>query len=77
VGTWALVSVLAQPGGTKTEPFGPNPSGTLVFGSDGRYALIFLRRDLPKVVSNNHASQTADEGRERWLGLSEQQRALR
>ena len=47
----------------KIEAFGPNPSGTLVFGSDGRYALIFLRRDLPKIAANDRLSQTADESR--------------
>ena len=63
VGTWTLVSSVVQQGGTKTDTFGPNPSGTLVFGSDGHYALIFLRRDLPKVASNNRTSETPDESR--------------
>jgi len=43
--------------------FGPDPSGTLMFGSDGHYALIFLQRDLPKILSNNRISQTAEESR--------------
>jgi len=63
VGTWALVSVVIQSGDVKLDPFGPNPSGTFVFGSDGRYALIFLQRDLPKILSNNRISQTAEESR--------------
>ena len=63
VGTWTLVSTGSQQGGTKTDTFGPDPSGTLVFGSDGHYALIFLRRDLPKVASNNRTSETPDESR--------------
>ena len=63
VGTWTLVSAVVQQGGTKTDTFGPNPSGTLMFGSDGHYALIFLRRDLPKVASNNRTSETPDESR--------------
>ena len=63
VGTWTLVSTVTQQGGTKTDTFGPDPSGTLVFGSDGHYALIFLRRDLPKVASNNRTSETPDESR--------------
>src|SRR3954466_4351898 len=63
VGTWTLVSTVTQQGGTKTDTFGPDPSGTLIFGSDGHYALIFLRRDLPKVLSNNRISQTAEESR--------------
>jgi hypothetical protein len=63
VGTWTLVSTVVQLGDTKMDVFGPDPSGTLVFDSNGRYALIFLRRDLPKIASNNRLSQTADESR--------------
>src|ERR1700712_138641 len=63
VGTWTLVSAVAQQDGTKTDTFGPNPSGTLMFGSDGRYALIFLRGDLPKLASNNRMAGTPDENR--------------
>jgi len=61
VGTWTLVSTVSQQGGTKTDTLGPNPSGTLVFGSDGHYALIFLRSDLPKIASNSRSSETPDE----------------
>jgi|tagenome__1003787_1003787.scaffolds.fasta_scaffold20405771_2 hypothetical protein len=62
VGTWTLVSVVAQQqGGTKVETLGANPIGTLVFGSDGHYALIFLRRDLPTIASKNRLSQTPAE----------------
>ena len=63
VGTWTLVSAVAQQGGARTDVFGPNPSGTIVFGGDGRYMLIFLRSDLPKFASNNRASGTTDENK--------------
>ena len=63
VGTWALVSATIQSGDVKMDMYGPDPSGTLIFGSDGHYALIFLRRDLPKLASNNRLSQTVDESR--------------
>ena len=63
VGTWTLVSSTFQQSGAPTESFGPNPLGTLIFGSDGRYVLVFLRRDLPKVASNNRLSETAEESR--------------
>src|SRR4051812_46134592 len=46
-GTWTLVSSVTEQGGAKVETLGPNPIGTLMLGSDGRYALLFLRRDLP------------------------------
>ena len=63
VGTWTLVSAVARQGGAATDVFGPDPSGTIVFGGDGRYALIFVNRDMPKFASNNRASGTADENR--------------
>src|SRR4051794_3809173 len=63
VGTWTLVSSTFQQSGGPTESFGPNPVGTLILGPDGRYALVFLRRDLPKVAANNRLSETAEENR--------------
>src|SRR3954471_17177510 len=63
VGTWTLVSVVAVQDGAKIETFGPNPSGTLMFDSNGRYALIFLRNDLPALASNNRMVGTLDENR--------------
>lgn len=61
VGTWALVSSVVSEGGSTVDTFGPNPSGMVMFGGDGHYALIFLRRDLPKVASSNRLSATPDE----------------
>ena len=63
VGTWTLVSAVLQSGDIRTEVFGPDPRGTLIFGSDGRYALIFMRRDLPKLTYNTRMSQTVEESR--------------
>jgi len=64
VGTWILVSATIGSGEVKMDMFGPDPSGTLMFGRDGHYALIFLRRDLPKLTSNNRLSQTVEESRD-------------
>lgn len=63
VGTWTLVSSTIDKNGTKTESFGPNPHGSVIFGNDGHYALVFLRSDLPKVASNSRTSQTPEESR--------------
>jgi hypothetical protein len=63
VGTWALVSSTIEKGGTKTDTFGPKPIGSVFFGNDGHYALVFLRSDLPKVASNSRTSQTPEESR--------------
>jgi len=64
VGTWTLASATIRSGEVKMDMFGPDPSGTLMFGRDGHYALIFLRRDLPKLTSNNRLSQTVEETRD-------------
>ena len=63
VGTWTLVSATIQAGEVKMDVYGPDPKGTLMFGRDGRYALIFMRRDLPKLTYNTRMSQTVEESR--------------
>ena len=49
VGTWTLVSsVDVHPDGSRSERFGPNSKGSLVFDGNGRYSLMIVRADLPK-----------------------------
>ena len=62
-GTWTLVSATVEQGGARTDVFGPDPQGTLVFGPDGHYALVFVRRALPKFASNNRAQGTPEENK--------------
>jgi Lipocalin-like domain len=64
VGTWIQVSAVnTAPNGTKSDLFGPNPKGIQIFESNGRYAQIGTRSDLPKFGSNNRATGTADENK--------------
>ena len=63
VGTWRLVSVASQQPGRDAAALGERPSGTVMFGGDGRFALIFVRSDLPKFASNSRASGTPEENR--------------
>ena len=63
VGAWTLVSSVVSKGDTKIDTFGPNPSGMLIFSSDGHFTLAFLRRDLPKVASGDRTAETPDETR--------------
>src|ERR1700688_3009210 len=64
VGTWIAVSIKnTATNGTKSELFGPNPKGLLMFESDGRFSLITVRSDLPKFGTNNRATGTADENK--------------
>ena len=54
VGTWSYASVVAQrPDGSKFEPWGPKPVGSLIFTANGRYSVQIIRHDLPKIASKD------------------------
>jgi hypothetical protein len=60
VGTWIYVSSIAiQPDGTKTER--PNLKGIAIYTSDGHFAFVNVRTDLPKLAANSTAKATAEE----------------
>jgi Lipocalin-like domain len=61
VGSWSLVSLTVTRSGTEEEVLGAHPEGLLMFGSDGRYALVGVRAGLPKFASGNRLQGTADE----------------
>jgi len=62
VGTWTLESdTSTAPDGRTVQPFGPNPQGIAIFGSNGRFAIVISRPDLPKFASNNRMQGTAQE----------------
>ncbi len=63
VGTWTLVSNTNDRGGTKTQPFGSNPSGMAIFDSAGHIVYILMRSDLPKFASNNRLAGTPEENK--------------
>jgi len=64
VGTWELVSsVNTARDGTKSDVFGPNPKGILMFDNDGRFAQVFTRPELPKFASGDRLQGTPDENR--------------
>ena len=64
VGTWTLVSnTNTAANGTKSDLLGPNPKGSLIFESNGRFSLTNMRSDLPKFGTNNRATGTADENK--------------
>ena len=63
VGAWIAVSNVAEQGGVKSEPYGANPQGILIFETDGRYGLILSRKDMPKFASNSRTNGTADENK--------------
>lgn len=62
VGTWALKSDdTTTADGRKIQPFGPDPKGIAIFASNGRFAIVTSRPDLPKFASNNRMQGTAKE----------------
>jgi hypothetical protein len=63
VGTWTLVSIYNEQDGKKTDPFGSNPKGLMVVGSDGHFSRLLSRSDLPKFASNNRAMGTPEENK--------------
>jgi hypothetical protein len=64
VGSWSLVSLTATRSGTEEELLGAHPEGLLIFGNDGRYALVAVRANLPKFSSGNRLQGTAGENAE-------------
>jgi hypothetical protein len=63
IGTWTLVSAITDRDGTKSDIFGPNAKGALVFDAYGRYTITFISSDLPKFAANNRAAGTAEENK--------------
>jgi len=62
IGTWTLESDDSTTrDGRKIQPFGPNPRGVAIFDSNGRFAIVTSRPDLPKFASNDRMRGTAEE----------------
>jgi len=63
VGAWTLVaaeSVRADGSKVGVSVLGSNPKGTMMFSSEGHFALIQMRADLPKLASNCRAAGTSE-----------------
>jgi hypothetical protein len=63
VGSWTYASAdTVRPDGTKVPTWGPNFSGLIIFGNDGRF-ISLVGRDIPKFASNSRATGTGDENK--------------
>jgi Lipocalin-like domain len=70
VGTWTWTSVdLIRADGTKTQPFGANPKGYVIFDSNGRFAYLLTRPDRAKFAANNREQGTPEENKASVLGV--------
>ena len=64
VGTWQLVSnTNIRQDGSKVDIFSSNPKGLYVFTSNGHFAIVNMRPDLPKFASNNRNEGTTEENK--------------
>jgi hypothetical protein len=63
VGTWNLVSAITDKDGTKSEIFGSDAKGSLIFDANGRYMIAFVAASLPKFAANNRAAGTPEENK--------------
>jgi hypothetical protein len=62
VGTWIYESSTStRPDGTKTDR--PNLKGMVIYTSDGHFAFVSVRADLPKLANPDRARATAEEAR--------------
>jgi hypothetical protein len=62
VGTWKFVSSHnVRNDGSRLDLYGPNPKGILIYTSDGHFALVNTRSDLPKLASNSRDRGTPEE----------------
>ena len=62
VGTWIYVSSTStRADGSKTDR--PDLKGIVIYTSDGHFAFVSVRTDLPKLASPDRARATAEEAR--------------
>jgi hypothetical protein len=70
VGTWTLVaSETLRADGGKSDEYGQNPKGVLIFDNNDRYAVIIMRSDLPKIAANKADQGTPQENQALVAGL--------
>ena len=64
LGTWMLVSVISEADdGNKSEPFGSNPKGMIMFSSEGHFSLFQSKAEIPGIAANDRAKATPEEAR--------------
>src|ERR1041385_2355564 len=63
VGTWRLVSIYNEQNGTKTNNFGDNPTGLLMFDRSGNVMQFLYKPGVPKFAVSNRLKGTDAENR--------------
>lgn len=64
LGTWLMATnVTIQPDGSRTDTYGANAKGIIVFDASGRFTFVATRTDLPKFASNNRTAGSDGENK--------------
>jgi Lipocalin-like domain len=64
IGAWTLVAVDGvKADGTHTPIFGPNPNGSLIFTTNGRFSAQLMRSNRTPFASKNRDTGTAEENK--------------
>src|SRR5213595_2657843 len=63
VGTWTLVTSVAEKDGKRIDQFGPDARGMMTLDSQGHFMITIIGADLPRFASNNRNSGTAEENK--------------
>jgi hypothetical protein len=62
IGSWMFVSVIAeQSDGTRSEPFGQEPRGIIVFTGDGYFSLFQSQAEVPRLATGDRGRATPEE----------------
>jgi hypothetical protein len=71
VGSWTLVSAdSVLPDGTRTQPYGAEPDGVLVFDAAGRYSVQIYRHGRAPFASGDKSHGTPEEYRATSEGMN-------
>ena len=68
VGTWTMVSDTVDQNGTKVEPFGKTPLGSMTLTSDGHFSIVLTDPDVPKFATASRTGGTAEENKTAMVG---------
>lgn len=64
VGTWQLVSAVnTAKDGAKSDVFGAEPKGMMIFDANGHFVQVLTRSGLPKFAADNRLQGTPDENK--------------
>jgi hypothetical protein len=63
VGTWTLVTSVSEKDGKSIDQFGPGAKGMMNLDSQGYFMITIIGADVPRFVSNNRNSGTAEENK--------------